>query len=120
MRAEVKHLHSPDIDGDLENYTPDERDDFCLLFQAFIGTAGTKGEDSFNFLVCTPKWIERDLEKYGFLLGRGYSIIVKRYDFTQIQKIIQDLCRRVSGDSWEEIARKLGLYGHWEFEDYKP
>ena len=122
MRAELKLLFSPEIDGPIEDYQPDTLDDFGILFQALIGPRGMIGEESFTFLACTLKWMERVLEKSesGRLFGRNYNIILERYDFGQIKKIIEELCMNASGENWEEIGRKLGLYGDWEFEDYDP
>ena len=77
MKAELKYLHSPDV-ANLEKYVPDSPDFFCILVQAMIGPLGDNGEESFNFLVCTPKWIDEEIAEKGFLFGTEY-LVVKSY-----------------------------------------
>ena len=58
VRAELKRLHSPDAE-DLRSFKPDDEADFALLVQAMVGMAGTRAEDAFDFVVCTPDWLRR-------------------------------------------------------------
>jgi hypothetical protein len=117
MKAELRYLHSPDI-NDLENYLPENPDNFCVLIQALIGPSKDKGEEAFDFLVCTPKWISNEVEKEEFILGKDH-IVIKKYNYGYIFKIISELCNRISGDDWNAVAYKLGHYGRWEFDDYQ-
>lgn len=116
VRPVLHSLHSPDL-LDMQNDTPDDVESFCILVQAFIGPAGEVGGDSFNFLVCTVDKVAATLQKDGFLFGRHY-LIVEYYSYQVIFDVIDSLCNRVSGSSWQEVAEKLGRFGHWEFEDY--
>lgn len=118
VRPELRSLHSPDL-LDMQSDKPSDAEHFCLLVQAFIGPAEETGEDSFNFLVCTLSGVADNLHQDGFLFGRHY-LIVEYYDYNLIYEVINSLCRRVSGSSWQEVAEKLGRYGRWEFEDYNP
>lgn len=119
MKAELKYLHSPDIGNlSLENYSPENPDNFSLFIQAMIGPLGEEGEESFNFLVCTPKRLTSELEDNGFLFGKAY-LFVREYNYKVIHKTIKDLCDRIYGDNWNVIAQKLSRFGHWEFEDYQ-
>lgn len=86
---QLKGLYSPDVD--LDSYRPDEADCFGFLLQAFFGPSDGAGRESFDILVCTPKWLDRE---------------------------IGEDAQRCSAADWEEAARRLGQLGRWEFEDY--
>ena len=61
MQAVLKGLHSPDI-ADVEHCLPYEEDNFGFLLQAMVGPMDGEGEESFDIIVCTPKWL---MDKYG-------------------------------------------------------
>lgn len=117
VTAELKRLHSPDL-LDMESSQPEDAGDFCILVQAMIGPAGVEGEESFNFSVCTPKWLARAVSESKYVFGR-HHLFVGQYDYGTIRDVISSLCGRVSGHSWQEVAERLGRFGGWEFEDYK-
>ncbi len=117
MQAQLRAIHSPDV-KDLLHYMPEDFDNFCIPNQTLIGPVNGKGEESFNFLVCTPKWIEQELKKDRFLFGKGL-IVIEHYNFELLHKILEDLCHRTSGEDWHTIAIKLNRFGNWEFEDYR-
>ncbi len=116
MRAELKRLHSPDID-DLEKYTPAQPDCFGFLVQAMIGPAGCQGEESFDMVVCTPEWLKRT-RPAEFILGRHHLIVFK-YDYKSLAAYIAALAEECTGETWQEIAQQLSRLGKWEFEDYR-
>ena len=117
MRAALRRLHSPDV-FDLVNYQPDPADDFGFLLQALVGPEGGVGEESFDFVVCTPKWLERRRKKSDVIFGR-HHLIMFEYDYDRLLRTIEHLCDSAEGNSWDEIATKLARFGKWEFEDYK-
>jgi hypothetical protein len=117
MRAELKRLHSPDID-DLSTYRPTETDEFCFLLQVIAGPEGLDGEEAFDVVVCTPKWIARNNKPSALIVGRHY-LIVFEYNYERIARFIEDYCVACEGSSWQEVAEKLGRLGRWEFEDYQ-
>jgi hypothetical protein len=116
MKAELKWVHSPDID-DLENYQPENPENFAFLLQAMIGPEGKKGEESFDIEVCTPKWLEETYELEDVVLGR-HHLIVREYNYERIINSIKDFLQLCSGADWNEVAEKVARLGKWEFEDY--
>jgi hypothetical protein len=82
MQAVLKGLYSTDI-GDLENYQPENEDNFGFGLRALVGPMGQPGEESFDMTVCTPKWLA---ERYGaseILLGL-HKVIVFSYDYPSL------------------------------------
>jgi hypothetical protein len=114
MQAVLKGLHSTDL-GDVETYMPEEEDNFGFVLRAIIGPLDGEGEESFDIIVCTPKWL---MKKYGpsdVLLGL-HKLIVFKYDYPRVRGFIEKFLMRCSGNTWEEV----GLLGQWEFEGYRP
>jgi Immunity protein 8 len=73
MQAVLKSLRSTDIE--VENYLPDEEDSFGFTLRAMVGPMGGRGEESFDIVVYTPKWL---MQKYGasdVLLGLHKLIV---------------------------------------------
>jgi len=118
MQAVLKSLHSPDV-YDLKTYLPDEEDNFGFLLEASIGSANGEAADIFSIMVCTPKWLMETYRPSDMMLGL-HKIIVFKYDYVQLQHFIEKYLRHCSGDTWEEIARKVSLLGQWEFENMRP
>jgi hypothetical protein len=97
---------------------PADPEDFCVLVQAMVGPKGQPGEESFDFIVCTPAWLARAVGVRGFVFGH-HHLVVRRYDAQLIEAAIRELCDDISGESWADVAAKLSRYGAWEFEDYR-
>jgi immunity protein 8 of polymorphic toxin system len=120
MQAILKGLHSLDLAvGDVENYLPGEDDNFGFVLRAMVGPLDGEGEESFDIVVCTPKWLA---EKYGpseVLLGL-HKLIVFKYDYRRLRGFIEKYLMRCTGDTWEEVAHKVSLLGQWEFEGSRP
>lgn len=116
IKAVLKGLHSPDV-FDLGSYVPEYSDNFSLLVQAMFGPEGTIGEESFDILICTPNWLNSELDLKSIIIGRHY-LIVREYSFDNISKFLSDYADRCQGETWSEVAAKLARLGKWEFEDY--
>jgi hypothetical protein len=86
MEAALKGLYSSDID-DLENYQPEEQDNFGFILRAHIGVMGT-GEDFFDITVCTPKWLATRFDDSEVLLGL-HKLIVFKYDYLGLRRFIE-------------------------------
>jgi hypothetical protein len=117
MRAEIKRLHSPDI-VNLESYTPQVEDNFCFLLQVIAGPLGQDGEESFDVLVCMPRWFEDHFSRDQIIMGR-HHLIVFEYNYDRIRSFIKVYFEKCEGENWQEVATKLSRLGKWEFEDYK-
>lgn len=122
MRARLFFLFSPDVDP-IEDYRPDRPEHVGVFVQAMIGPetdqAQDQGYESFDFLVCTPRWLAEDLGEKPYLFGRGH-LIVPRYDYALVVAAIQRICRESIGPDWGAVASKLNRYGRWEFDEYTP
>lgn len=117
MRASVRRLHSPD--ADLEAFRPEDPEDVGILVQVIAGPADGPGEESFDVVVCTPRWLVGCLRGKGPLVGR-HHLIVERFDAAQIRDYITSAVEEEEAPTWRELAERLGRLGRWEFEDYRP
>jgi hypothetical protein len=118
MRAQLRRLHSPDIEN-LASYTPNRSDGFGFLLQVMAGPQGREGEESFDVFVCTPEWLKENRGASDVVVGR-HHLIVFRYDYDRLKRFLEGYCYQCSGETWQEVAQQLGRLGKWEFEDYKP
>jgi hypothetical protein len=116
IRAHLLHLHSPDA-FDLSTFAPEDPTNVGILVQAMIGPEGQEGAESFDFLVCTPNWLQAQISRDGARMGR-HHLIVDAYDFGVVEESIRAICDRAAGPDWQSVASYLGRYGKWEFEDY--
>ena len=71
MKAELKRIHSPD--ADLDVYYPEDPENFSLFLQLMIGPEGEDSEESFDILICTPKWILDNKRLEGGCIRKTYD-----------------------------------------------
>jgi hypothetical protein len=116
MKAVLRRMHSPDV-RDLERFMPDS-DVFVLLVQFLFGSDENDGEESFDAIVCSPKWIEKKVDELGIMDAR-HHIIMKQFDIKVLREFVTEFSNGCSGEKWEDVAEKLARLGHWEFEDYR-
>jgi hypothetical protein len=88
-----------------------------MLLQVMIGPENTDWEESFDVVLCTPKWMERKYGRSGIISGY-HHLIVFEYNYSRIVRDIEDRCVAAEGHSWRDVATKLSTFGHWEFEGY--
>lgn len=117
MKAEIKYFHSPDIEN-LESFSPKLADNFCFLLQVFVGRKGVEGEESFDMLVCTPKWLMENNKEDSIIFGHHYLIVFK-YNFNSISNSLNRYIESMNGENWVKIVEKIRQVGKWEFEDYR-
>ncbi len=116
MRAELKRIHSPDVD-DLSAYSALAGRRFCLLVQAMVGPEGQDCYESFDIIVCSPAWLLEEVER-GPVVGT-HHVIMARFAYEELVATIRTFCQRCEGATWQEVARMVGRLGRWEFEDYR-
>jgi len=120
MRAELKRLSSTDVD--MQSFVPDDEGIFGFWCHAEIGPAYEDGTDLFQFCVCSPAWLASEMSSGRSpepMFGRDL-ILMNAYDFGKVFALIDRYLARCTGETWDEIAPKIGRVGSWEFEDYQP
>ena len=115
MKAIIKEIHSPDIN--INNYWPEDEENFGFLLQVMIGPESEEGSESFDIMVCTPDWIKNNLSGQKAIWGLHY-LIVFEYNITFIKKYISNYLVNCTGSNWQDIAKKISYIGKWEFENY--
>ena len=115
MRAELRKLMTIEH-GDLNAVRPAD-DAFCVSLRALIGLVDAEGEESFDFDVCSPAWLEAELERQSILSGR-FLLIARDFDAKQIESYVRKRIAQASGPDWSTVANKLARWSSWEFEDY--
>ena len=117
MLSEIKKIISPDI-IDFKTYWPEDAESFSFLITVIVGPRGDAGEESFDVVVCTPKWLLNKYDENEMILGKD-KLIVFRFDMDRILARIRKLFDNCGGKDWDEIAIKLSRIGKWEFENYQ-
>lgn len=84
-----------------------------------MGPAGAPGEESFDFDVCSPAWLECELDSNAIVGGR-FLLITRRFDPQRIENYVRKRIAQASGDDWLTIGGKIARWAKWEFEDYRP
>jgi hypothetical protein len=82
MRPVIKAIHSPDI-FDFSTHVPEDTQNFCFLLEIDVGPADEEGADTFDIVVCTPKWLSEHYNREDILVGRHY-LIAFEYNFSRI------------------------------------
>jgi hypothetical protein len=115
MRAEVKFFEWPDCDrtgvgvADVESA--------LMVFVA--GPVDEPGEGTFQITVCTPDGLRDLVRRDSVVVGR-HHLFVERINPDQAEAFVRDRLRRLTAETWTELAEKIGRLGYWEFEDYTP
>ncbi|TAK22338.1 MAG: hypothetical protein EPO26_11595 [Chloroflexota bacterium] len=117
MMAIVRSIHSPDL-LDMRAQQPVDPGNFRILVQALIGPEDSDAADSFEWCICTPRWLESHLSASRYEFGHGY-LVVNHYSYQLIADAIESLCEAQPGTTWAEVAGALGRYGRWEFQGYE-
>lgn len=104
------------IDEELSSLTP-VSGSFCHTLRAEIGVQGEKGAEAFEFEVCSPEWLNAELDRYPLIHG-GRMLITKRFSPTAVEEYVRKQLLHATGPTWETVAAKLGRWSRWEFENY--
>jgi hypothetical protein len=114
VRPAIRRFHSPDAES-LETYVPPDVV-FAVLVQVMIGPQDAEGEESFDVLVCSPDWLDRECSVEPLLLEQ--MVCTRDFDWLAIRELIERRVSAISGATWTEVALKLDRIGRWEFADY--
>lgn len=115
MKPALRRLLSPDVD-DLVGYVPENPDDFGFLLQIMAGPQGLDGEESFDIVVCSPRWLSRLLEERP-VFGRNH-LFMAAYEYDSLEAFVIGFLEECEGENWREVAHAIGRFAKWEFEDY--
>jgi hypothetical protein len=114
MKAELKHIYSPDI-PDLLNFTPDDEDVFGFILGLLVGPNNDNSSELFTATVCTPSWLYSHYNEDEIVWGR-HHIFMHRYDYEGLVARIKKYLQTCNGENWSEVAKKVGNIALWEFE----
>jgi hypothetical protein len=117
MKGKIKYLYSADAD-DLENYIPMEKDNFMLGIEMVVCPIDDIGEEVFQFILCTPKYLSKQLEKEVVIFGRHY-IIVREFNYTKLENKLNDFVNSIDEPNWDLLTEKINRIAQSEFEDYQ-
>lgn len=115
VQPELRSL-TGQIDEDLSDVHP-VSGSFCHTLRAEIGVRGQSGADAFEFEVCSPEWLDNELESYS-ILHAGKRLITKRFDPEMVEEYVRKRLLHATGPDWETVATKLGEWSRWEFDNY--
>jgi hypothetical protein len=115
LRANLRRLHSPDVD-DLRTWIPGD-EDFAVFVQMMVGPSGSAGEESFDLTVCTGGWLTARAEAEGVVDAR-HHLIVGEYSYDDIESYLARRVNACEAATWPAVAALVGRVGRWEFEDY--
>jgi Immunity protein 8 len=115
---DIRYFLSPDIE-DLEQYVPADPGNFGFALLLMVGPQGDKGEEQFQLHVVTPEWLERRYRADGPVVGRN-MLIAFEYDWPRIERYLRRQVAGCTGESWTEVATKIGRFALWEFDDWQP
>lgn len=92
--------------------------DFCIWLRALVGPQDLAGEESFDFAVCSPAWLDAQVANGQIVDGR-FLLIAQTFDPSQIRNFVHTRLAAAVGDDWSAVATKIARWSYWEFEDYK-
>jgi hypothetical protein len=112
MRARLKALRSDEV-PDLARWTPAAADEFAVPLVLEVGALGLRGRERFDLLAVTPAWLLGRHGRKGAVAGRG-MLIVFEWNFERIKAFLAREVERCSGETWPDVARRVGRIARWE------
>lgn len=116
MRAVLRALMSLEV-HDLSSWAP-ESDEWAIGIRILAGPDDGPGEESFDFTMCSVEWLATKVRRDGLVDGR-HLLVADGFNWEALKSYVERRVRQSEGDSWGEVAERLGRLGHWEFEDYQ-
>ena len=84
-----------------------------------IGPDDGPGEESFDFIACSPNWLAQKSADTGPIWGHGY-LILDHFDYEVLRRTVERVCAAAVANTWDEVAARISRLAHWEFDDYQP
>lgn len=108
MNMEIKAIF--EMAGTTENLCFDPVN-CSVLVSVEIGPEFEDGANRFDLNVLTHEYLRLIR---GNLWGRAL-LIIDRFEWTEVSKIIEDLVAGISVNTWEDGVKILSLYMDWEY-----
>lgn len=102
---------------DLETLELKDPQRFHVTIRAMIGPDPGKGEESFDFCVCSQEWINDEIQQRRYVVAHRLMVI-SHWNVELVKRGINETISSLVADSWKELAKKLSVFASWEFEDY--
>ncbi|MET8796699.1 Imm8 family immunity protein [Nocardia sp. NPDC004568] len=116
MRAELKGMHSPDVDlADPEAVRVVD----AALVQLMIGPAGAVGEESFDLVVHASGGDAAAADGDGFR-PVDHALVLDRIDAAEVRRRVESFLRDLDRPTWAALAEAIGRIARWEFVGYRP
>jgi hypothetical protein len=94
-------LHQPGCRP--RKFHPQDPEDFSFLLQALVGPADGPGEESLQFIVCTPRSIRKKLATQPIVFGRSL-VIVETWGAERILAGIRLAIERIDAPTWNAVV----------------
>lgn len=117
MRPRIRSISANHYE-DFETFQPKNPTNFAIEVRVMIGTEQGEGEESFDFSVCTPDWLQAQCDETGYFFA-GRRLVVDHWDVSLVRRFLDKRISTIVADSWSELADKISRFSHWEFEDYR-
>ena len=119
MRAALREAYVLDDAGEIDAYTPADPTNDGVTVRLMVGPADGPGEESFDVIVCTPRWLQGAADEDGPQIGR-HLLVVGTLDLPAAVAFLKNHVESLDGADWHRLAEQLARIGYWEFEDYTP
>ncbi|WP_063062111.1 Imm8 family immunity protein [Nocardia sienata] len=115
MRAELKGMHSPDVDlADPDAVSAAG----AVLVQLMIGPAGGAGEEAFDLVIRKSSEGEADAGRRGFRPA-DHALVLDRIEAAEVRRYVEDFLSDLERPAWDALARAIGRVARWEFAGYR-
>lgn len=116
MKAIIKSFYSSDLD--VESYRPRDPLDEGQWIRLLIGPEDGPGEESFDVLVCTTRWLARDIHRDHVQMLR-HTLVMEVFDLELAMRRLRREVGLATGATWQQLLLSLVQIGRWEFDNYR-
>lgn len=103
---------------DFAKYSPDDHENFSCFLELLIGPEKGLGEESFQLMIYTPRWLQEHIPEDGVFICRR-SLVVAEFNRPQIISWLNRHVERCSSETWEGVVKRLSYIADWEFDSYQ-